>query len=703
MGTFRSIITGCPAHCDCKGMTIECYQFLPKFIPKDVTKVKVKEADFGEVFDFTGHNWGNITFLSITNMSRNEHHLHSRTLQENEFIQLIALEHLKLECLCLESIHKNAFNGLNNLKALDLSENGKLGFEEFVNGTMGPGVLLNLEELYLSHIAFLNMKPYKIKTDFYDFVKNKPLKVLDISANPGILLQREGIFEALPHLESFNISGCGYAGEIFLHTQTTRRLGFDRLKVFDISYPSAPMHVLGELSTSEPAISDPPLSLPLSLSEIYAKNLWISPSKLHGTSNSTSFCFRLPADGINFQSCCCWTGNGMALNKLVLSENSILYFDPRLFHFFGNIQYIDVSKNLLGDAISKGNLLRDYLDILKNLEIFIASDNGIKQMPKDSFRSSKSLRFLDLSNNKLNAIAFDTAALVSLEKLDISHNKITFLDSNDLSKLNFLLRDVKPVKAIITGNPFICSCESVQFLRWLTNFKDNYTCTLDSEEKDVDHATIRSAEYLCVENIVIAVSVLIAVICNVIAAFIVYGFMRRKRQLKKEKQLRMGVEMYDVRRKLPPVFLSFCSEDDEVIVNEILPKLNAGLKEILNTDSDCVSTGMTHFQPGLSVANEIIRCIEAASVVVFFVTNAFCKKMWCRNETLVAINENKPTILMLWEEVDLKLMPKHLYKHFQLYARARWVLKDGQRIMMPGWKELCETIVRLFRRDEALQ
>ena len=121
-----------------------------------------------------------------------------------------------------------------------------------------------------------------------------------------------------------------------------------------------------------------------------------------------------------------------------------------------------------------------------------------------------------------------------------------------------------------------------------------------------------------------------------------------------------------------------------------------GLQKLLNTDSRCVATGYNDFRPGMSLANEIIRCVEESSVVIFFVTNAFCMKMWCRNETLIAYYENKPTILMIWEELDLRLMPKYLYHHYLHNARVHWVTENGHRVMKPDWDNLCESVVSLF-------
>ena len=68
----------------------------------------------------------------------------------------------------------------------------------------------------------------------------------------------------------------------------------------------------------------------------------------------------------------------------------------------------------------------------------------------------------------------------------------------------------------------------------------------------------------------------------------------------------------------------------------------------------------------------------------------------CRNESLIAYYENKPKILMIWEEFNLKLMPKYLYHQYQHNFRVDWAQENGHRAMKPGWDKLCELVVSLF-------
>ena len=222
---------------------------------------------------------------------------------------------------------------------------------------------------------------------------------------------------------------------------------------------------------------------------------------------------------------------------------------------------------------------------------------------------------------------------------------------------------------------------------------------MDGVGKNIDIYILGHSFDLCKEKTVIAVYSLLTISELLVIATLVCFVLRERKAAKLRRHIKQGIEQYKENRENEqkiPVFLSFCSEDDEIVMREIVPKLEDGLKRLLKTDSKCVATGYTDFRPGMSLANEIIRCVEESSVVIFFVTKAFCRKMWCRNEALIAYYENKPTILMIWEELNLKLMPKYLYHQYQHNSRVHWVQENGHRVMKPGWDKLCESVVSLF-------
>ena len=483
----------------------------------------------------------------------------------------------------------------------------------------------------------------------------------------------------------------------------------------------------------------PDLRLPSNLTELYAKKLSVVPVNISGFSNSTHVCMPKCDTDIPF----CIYGPIDWFTKFVFSNNFLQYFEPSMLHVLRNLNYLDFSKNILGDALAWGNFSTSCFDILIHLKVLILSENGITSLPYDTFRGSKLLRILNLSKNWLKTIMFETAYLVSLEELDISNNDISFLDATAIERLNYLIEvadntpptsdivieyatfsDEAPntsIKAastqaglhvitqvitqihstniIMTGNPFECSCPTVQFLKWLLTLNRSYSCHFKSVIRPIDDSVVESAQFLCIEKTVIVVSSIVAFLVTTLLSLAIVKTVHKRRRMRQKRQVRNGIEMYGQIEAIP-VFLSFCSEDEDTVMDEIFPYLDEGLKEILKTDKRCVSVGGMDFHPGVPLADEIVRCIDAASVVVFFLTNYFCKKMLCRSEAFIAHNENKPTILMLWENVDVNSMPKHMYRHFQLHTRVHWRERDGTRVMFPDWKVLCETIVRLFGKEQ---
>ena len=129
-----------------------------------------------------------------------------------------------------------------------------------------------------------------------------------------------------------------------------------------------------------------------------------------------------------------------------------------------------------------------------------------------------------------------------------------------------------------------------------------------------------------------------------------------------------------------------------------IPKLEAELKKILNTESDCIATGGTHFRPGYAIQDEIVRCVEESSVVIFFLSDSFIHKSWCRSEVHKAFCDEKPIILMVYGKLKTDSMPKVLCKHYETFTRVHWSLGNGEPVMRPDFEHLCETIVSLIGR-----
>ena len=443
--------------------------------------------------------------------------------------------------------------------------------------------------------------------------------------------------------------------------------------------------------------------IPDQLMEIYAKKFMTHHfnNMINGSYTSSGICIHVNSDT---KQPVCLTGRFNSLKKLVLSENLLTYINPDLAQAGKALQHIDLSKNILGKSVAQENYLKSVLEHLNYLEEFLLSENQISTLPEDSFESSKLLKYLDLSRNKIETISFKTQYFLSLQKLDLSYNRIIFLDSSNFRRLTSLLDNSNRstnnnmTHLSLDGNPFKCSCESTPFLKWLAALNETHKCVFNSEIFSIDEYSIKRVEYTCKENTVIIIYAILGVSELIAVIVFTYYLIHEIKRTQKCKKVNKGISVFAKtgNDNISPVFLSFSGEDEDLVMNYVYPHLNEGLKKILGTESRCVSTGEMDFHPGFSLANEIIRCIDASAVVVLALTNTFCKKNWCKNEALVAYSDNKPTVIILLEKVDVNIMPKHIYKHYQQYTRAHLVLEGGQRIMKPDWNELCASIVRLM-------
>ena len=726
--TANSLFTyGCPKSCDCGASRIECRTVIPDAVPLNVRSVILHEVTLPDFIDFNDPGWTNVTYLAINPGSTDKTHLGKHaSLQQNEFKNLKNLEYLQIACSCLRDVSKNAFYGLDRLKVLDLSNN-ILTPDSFVNGLVGEKILPSLEELYLSNTNISFGGVCEIGADFLDAVRHKPLKVLDISrTNCALPRKNMDLFDALSSLEKLNISKASKAFMVLVEAQQHFNLSFPffpNLKSIDISYPPPGMAEFALFSYGKSS-NPKKLYLPIDkkLREFHCRKgitrqrhmeVYYYLEPYH-----EDICALVQLIWINTnQRIKIGIIGGFRLEKVDLADNSFLFFDYKIIQHMASLKYLDISKNMFGDAFSKEGYVKSMVANLYRLEVLIVSYNGIFSIPDDAFENGYNLRILDLSNNKLETIAFKPDNLVSLRRLDLNNNKISVLDGLNFGRLNHLkLQTVNDTfgeqvkfKLDLSGNPISCICKNRQYVTWVLSNNETGSCFLDGNERQIDENVLSHIDFLCKRTVFIVIysgiGLIVAIITSLLACRIIKVRRTVIRKKGVQKDVQLGMKEYKENRndkRNPPVFLSFSCEDDEIVMTEIAPKLDEGLKKLLQTDHKCVATGYSDFRPGLSLANEIIRCIEEAFVVVFFVTNTFCKKKWCRNEALTAHYENKPIILMIWEDIDLKQMPKYMYHHYQEHTRVHWVQENGVRVMKPDMDKLCEAIVCLFKEQGAL-
>ncbi|KAF4794828.1 leucine rich repeat containing 19 [Turdus rufiventris] len=153
-----------------------------------------------------------------------------------------------------------------------------------------------------------------------------------------------------------------------------------------------------------------------------------------------------------------------------------------------------------------------------NLTELHLNENNITVLNNNSFYNLKNLTTLDISNNCISTVhkaAF--AELNQLSVLNLSYNMIAQLDSDTFTSLesltvldlqyNFLKyfhikSSFKPIKIVLAGNPWICSCDLLDLQIWLTasnvtlENESNTTCTFSNmvEKISIKMAAIQTAD-----------------------------------------------------------------------------------------------------------------------------------------------------------------------------------------------------------------
>ena len=101
----------------------------------------------------------------------------------------------------------------------------------------------------------------------------------------------------------------------------------------------------------------------------------------------------------------------------------------------------------------------------QRLEDIDLSNNGIRHIHPKTFSMCKHVKLLKLKNNEFYDINLDLNGLTSLRLIDLRSNRLPFLRSAFTDQLDNVYYNTFQLD--IRNNYFICSCDSLQFIRWL--------------------------------------------------------------------------------------------------------------------------------------------------------------------------------------------------------------------------------------------
>ncbi|XP_052807095.1 toll-like receptor 13 [Mya arenaria] len=722
VGCFLITVTN--GKCWIHNAVVLCEDSMPNEVQDGVTTVKIFNLDLSVYLQkdiFQHRSWRNVEHLllqpdvdSSGGKSLNIETRPSFVLPSTFSDHLNSLVELSVTSKRLIGIHKGAFHNLTKLESLDFAGNGQVKLTNFTAALRGNN-MRNLKRLNISEISVWSKSIRTFGSEFFDCFRH--LEELDLSQSDSVLIPYD-FADALPFLQSLNLENSGYLAVNFMAALFFKPNGssFKFLRKLNINNALFPDSLL-ETAFKLPGEFDLSATPQLNLTHFRARKIVLDDFECVPSvvllENRAVLYIEFPSTNIRRPLIALPVDNfgAIPLQVLDISHNSIISIDLALIGMAKYMVDIDLSNNKL--YLMEGRKLKYCFKGTPKIYRINLSNNRLAKLPVELFSTNHILEYIDLSYNKLSTLSFKISHLLKLKVLDVSFNEIHFFEDSALTRLYDFRQSVLVYSEKFTmklgGNPYVCSCESKEFLRWMIDPGfSNYIhpkvveCLKSKSQTSViiDKSALADAEFECKLTMIIGVSSALSAIVVIMLGILVFIMCRRYRARKREKQLALFImKRRDTKQaEQTPIFLSYCSENYDFVVNVIYPKLNSTLQKILKSDKRCIATGDLDFRPGIHVNEEIVSCIETCSVFVACVSNAFCRKAWCKSEVLTAIHENRPVILIFLEEVEPSLMPKVMRKHFLATTRVTWCNQD--EMPKPDVETICRGIVQLMAKEQ---
>ncbi|CAH0597690.1 unnamed protein product [Chrysodeixis includens] len=360
---------------------------------------------------------------------------------------------IKIRSCRITEVENEAFNNLTSLKYLDLSRNR---IERLNIGVLDDTKLLISLNLSYNQLTVLPV-------GIFDQITH--LTHLDLKVNKINALEL-GVFDKLRRLKYLDLSDNDFTGRelhphLFDHNPYILFIDFSRNDM--IAAPEDLLHAFQSLQVLN----------------------------LDGC-----FLNEIPAFAIE--------PNLRTLKQLVLSTNQISNLqNESLFANLENLEYLDLSYNIIGKFLKvkhkkkkkrKKNIDGEIFMPLRRLQTILLNNNKVKFIPETLFRSLPKLTKIDLSVNKIEEVPVNAFKGSPLKELNLSYNKITYLQENFCQEL--LNSGSKLKKFLFDANPWQCAC-LMEFLKEVKRLGIGFN-SAKYEGKEL--VCVTSTDYNCKRN-----------------------------------------------------------------------------------------------------------------------------------------------------------------------------------------------------------
>nr|AGT79981.1 toll-like receptor 10 [Sus scrofa] len=342
-----------------------------------------------------------------------------------------------------------------------------------------------------------------------------------------------------------------------------------------------------------------------------------------------------------------------------------------------SLEHLDLSQNLLQYENDEKCLWPETL-ITMNLSFNKLADSVFRCLPRN-------IQMLDLNNNNIHTVPKEIIHLTSLQELNLAFNFLTDLPGcshfRRLSVLNIEMnlilspsvdffqscQEVKTLNA--GGNPFRCTCELRDFIQlekysegMMVGWSDPYICEYPLDLKGTQLKDVHLSELSCNIALLIVIIVIIMLVLGMAVALCCLRFdlpwylrmlgqwARTWYRVRKttQGQLKRNIQFH--------VFISFCEHDSAWVKHELIPNLEKEDGSVLI----CFHEGNS--DPGKSITEDIINCMEKSSKSIFVLSPNFVQSEWCHYELYFGHHHlfhkgSDDIILILLEPIPLYCIP----------------------------------------------
>ncbi|XP_060075268.1 toll-like receptor 4 [Ylistrum balloti] len=371
-----------------------------------------------------------------------------------------------------------------------------------------------------------------------------------------------------------------------------------------------------------------------------------------------------------------WKGtivNVPFLKYIDLSNNYCTHISENFFMVENVLETLLIQNNLLGLVLYEdvnGNIFKT----LQSLKIINLSRNHIYTLPALLFRNQHELQILNLSNNALNELSLDISHMKHLQYIDLTHNQLRRINRDQRDQIDSLKDNNLTIN--LQGNRMDCSCEELDFLKWLGRNKDlfehflTYKCAFSNGTEitfsnfDTTLLEISKSCDSYIGIIAVCASVILLSVTFVISGMIYryrwklrYLFYMAKTQY---RGYRPVVNAEDDDDYLYDAFISYCSDDYMFVVKEMLIHLedNHGLRLCLH---------QRDFIPGEDIAQNITNAIHQSRKTVIILSRNYLNSYWCifefnmaRMESIYSRGGDSVLLLVFYEDIPPRDLPLSL-------------------------------------------